>query len=276
MAMRAGRRHLAGYRLKLRSKPPLKPPRPPLDTAFLRPIAHRGLHNLAKARLENTAPAFRAAIAKGYAIECDLQGAEDGTPMVFHDPKLDRLVDAKGAIAAYSADELAGFRYKGLDEGILTFAELLELVAGKVPLLVEVKRNGRLRPGFLESIAHQAAAYRGPIALMSFDRKVVETLGDLAPSVPRGALIGSRQLISSLWAVRSRTRESPAASRLFGSAPDGVAFYAVQINLVAVARAWMRRRQQELPLFTWTVRTPRQRARAARWADAPIFEGYEA
>ena len=89
-------------------------------------------------------------------------------------------------------------------------------------------------------------------------------------------MIGGRQLIASLWAARSRTRESPAASRLFGSAPEGVAFYAVQINLVAVARTWMRRRSQELPLFTWTVRTPRQRARAARWADAPIFEGYEA
>jgi glycerophosphoryl diester phosphodiesterase len=63
--------------------------------------------------------------------------------------------------------------------------------------------------------------------------------------------------------------------RLFGSAPEGVAFYAVQINLVAVARTWMSRRAHDLPLFTWTVRTPRQRARAARWADAPIFEGYE-
>jgi glycerophosphoryl diester phosphodiesterase len=276
MAMRAGRRQLAGSPLKPSSKPLSKPPRPPLDRAtFVRPIAHRGWHDKAKGRLENTAPAFRAAIAGGYGIECDLQGAEDGTPMVFHDQNLDRLVAAKGAIAAYSADKLAGFRYKGLNEGILTFAQLLELVAGKVPLLVEVKHNGRLRPGFLESIARQAAAYKGPIALMSFDRKVVASLGELAPSVPRGALIGSRQLISSLWAARSRTRESPAASRLFGTAPDGVAFYAVQINLVAVARAWMRRRRQELPLFTWTVRTPRHRARAARWADAPIFEGYE-
>lgn len=269
MTMRAGRRHPAGS--------PLKPPRPPLDRAvFVRPIAHRGWHDAAQGRLENTAPAFHAAIEKGYGIECDLQGAEDGTPMVFHDLRLDRLVDATGPIAAYSARSLARFRYKGLDEGILTFAQFLDLVSGRAPLLVEVKRNGTLRPGFLESIARQAAAYKGPIALMSFDRGVVTTLGELAASVPRGSIIGSRQLISTLWAPRSRTRESPAASRLLGSAPEGVGFYAVQINLVAVARTWMRRRSQELPLFTWTVRTPRQRARAARWADAPIFEGYEA
>jgi glycerophosphoryl diester phosphodiesterase len=242
----------------------------------VRPIAHRGWHDKTRGRLENTAPAFRAAIKKGYGIECDLQGAADGTPMVFHDQTLDRLVAATGPLAAYPADVLGGFRYKGQSEGIQTFAQFLDLVGGQVPLLVEVKRDGRLRPGFLESVARQAAAYKGPIALMSFDRRVVRALGELAPSVPRGAIVGSRQLISGLWSARSRTRESPAASRLFASAPDGVAFYAVQVNLVAVARAWMRRRAHDVPLFTWTVRTPRQRARAARWADAPIFEGYEA
>jgi glycerophosphoryl diester phosphodiesterase len=265
--MRASKRHLAGHRLI---------PHPPLDrAAFVRPIAHRGWHDKARGRVENTAPAFRVAIEKGYGIECDLQGADDGTPMVFHDLQLDRLVDASGPIAAYSARSLARFRYKGQDERILTFAQLLDLVDGRVPLLVEVKRERALRAGFLESIARQAAGYRGPVALMSFDRPTVAALGELAPAVPRGCVVGSRQLIASLWAGRSRKRASPAASRLFASAPEGIAFYAVQINLVAVARTWMSRRAQDLPLFTWTVRTPRQRARAARWADAPIFEGYE-
>jgi glycerophosphoryl diester phosphodiesterase len=265
--MRAAKSHRDGHRLK---------PHPPLDrAAFVRPIAHRGWHEKAKGRLENTAPAFRAAIDKGYGIECDLQGAEDGTPMVFHDSKLDRLVTASGPIAAYSPRSLARLRYKGQDEKILSFAQLLDLVDGRVPLLVEVKRNGAVSTKFLEGIARQASAYKGPIALMSFDRGAVAALEMLAPAVPRGSIIGGRQLLSSLWAGRSHRRESPAAMRLFGSAPEGVAFYAVQINLVAVARAWMSRRAHDLPLFTWTVRTPRQRARAARWADAPIFEGYE-
>jgi glycerophosphoryl diester phosphodiesterase len=267
-AMRAARRNLAGSR---------PGPNPPLDrAAFVRPIAHRGWHDSAKGRLENTAPAFRAAIDKGYGIECDLQAAEDGTPMVFHDIKLDRLVAASGPIAAYSPRSLARLSYRGQDERILSFAQLLDLVGGRVPLLVEVKRNGTPRPEFLERIGRQAAAYKGPVALMSFDRATVTALGELAPAVPRGAVVGGRQLISSLWTGRGRRRESPAASRLFASAPDGVAFYAVEIKLVAVARTWMTRRAHHLPLFTWTVRTPRQRARAARWADAPIFEGYEA
>ena len=111
---------------------------------------------------------------------------------------------------------------------------------------------------------------------MSFDRKIVTALGELAPAIPRGAVVGGHQLLASLWTGRSGTRESPAASRVFGSAHDGVGFYAVDVKLVAVARKWMSRHALDLPLFTWTVRTPRQRAAAARWADAPIFEGYEA
>jgi glycerophosphoryl diester phosphodiesterase len=225
--------------------------------------------------VENSAPAFDAAVAKGYGIECDLQAAEDGTPMVFHDVTLDRLVAATGSIAAYSPLELARLRYRGQDERILSFAQFLDLVAGRVPSLVEVKRNGKLHPEFLGKVAKLATAYKGPIALMSFDRATVAALGQIAPAIPRGAVIGGRQLLSGLWVGRSRRRESPAAARLLASAPDGVAFYAVNTQLVAVARGWMSRRAHDLPLFTWTVRSPRQRVRAARWADAPIFEGYE-
>jgi glycerophosphoryl diester phosphodiesterase len=195
---------------------------------------------------------------------------------VFHDSKLDRLMEGSGPISAYSPGSLAKLRYKGQDEKILRFGDLLDLVGGRVPLLVEVKGNGTLRPEFLERVARQASAYKGPLALMSFDRGSIAALGGLAPTVPRGPVVGGRQLIASLLSARRRRRESSAAARLFASAPEGVAFYAVDIKLAALARAWMRRRGQELPLFTWTVRTPRQRARAERWADAPIFEGYEA
>src|SRR5581483_1787688 len=162
--------------------------------AFLRPIAHRGLHDAGRGRIENTAPAFLAAVQAGYGIECDLQAARDGTPMVFHDKKLDRLVAASGPIAAHTPQDLARLRYKGSDTGILTFAQLLELVDGRAPLLVEVKINGRTPPAhFLDRIARQARAYEGPIALMSFNADVVATLAKLAPRVPRGPVIRSQQ-----------------------------------------------------------------------------------
>ena len=88
---------------------------PGLDRdTFVRPIAHRGLHDPTAGRIENTAPAFRAAIDKGYGIECDLQPADDGTPMVFHDEKLDRLVAATGPIAALLAGDARQIPLQGV------------------------------------------------------------------------------------------------------------------------------------------------------------------
>src|SRR6185503_8591113 len=113
-----------------------------LDRAtFLRPIAHRGLHSRSKGRIENTAPAFLAAIARGYGIECDLQAAADGTPMVFHDDKLDRLLGVPGRISRLAPAALARLRYRNSDTAVLTFADFLRLVDGNAPLLVEVKVN---------------------------------------------------------------------------------------------------------------------------------------
>ena len=264
--------------IALKGASPVGRPRssPGLDRdTFVRPIAHRGLHDSTAGRLENTVPAFQAAIDGGYGIECDLQPAVDGTPMVFHDDTLDRLVAATGPVAARSPAALAKLRYKGLEEKMLTFAQLLDLVGGCVPLLVEVKgRKSGTDAAFLENIARQARAYAGPIALMSFERTVVAALGERAPKVPLGAIVGGQQALASLWAGREKMHDSATVSRASGR--RSVDFYAVDVKLVAVARKWMLRHAPDLPLFTWTVRTPRQRAAAARWADAPIFEGYKA
>ena len=248
-----------------------------LRDIFIRPIAHRGLHDATVDRLENTAPAFQAAIDKGYGIECDLQAAIDGTPMVFHDSTLERLVAASGPIADYTPAMLGRFHYKGQAETILSFAQFLELVDGRVPLLVEVKgKKAGTNAAYIEKIARQARAYKGPIALMSFNRSLVAALGERAPHIPRGAVVGGQQVLARMWAAGAGARSGPAATRTVSRESSGLSFYAVDVKLVAVARRWMTRQKLSIPLFTWTVRTPRQRATAARWADAPIFEGYEA
>src|SRR5688572_8774554 len=126
-----------------RSKPssPSRRPDGMLDRAFLRPIAHRGLHHVAKGVIENTAAAFTAAIDRGYGIECDLQPASDGTPFVFHDAEFARLIDAPGRVDDYPPAAIAGLVYRGSSEHILPLAELLDVVAGRVPLLVEIKSD---------------------------------------------------------------------------------------------------------------------------------------
>jgi glycerophosphoryl diester phosphodiesterase len=245
-------------------------------SAFLRPIAHRGLHRGGRGPVENTEPAFRAAMQHGYGIECDLQPASDGTPMVFHDDTLDRLVAASGRIAARTPESLARLRYRRQDTGILTFTGLLDLVAGQVPLLVEVKaERGQPPPAFLEAIADIAAAHRGPVALMSFNTDVVEKLRALAPKVPVGLVIGRHQVLKS-WLARAGTAaEGTALSRLLDAAVERVSFFAMDVRLVKAAAAWREQGRHDLPLFSWTIRTARQRATAQRYADAPIFEGYE-
>jgi glycerophosphoryl diester phosphodiesterase len=247
------------------------------EAAFLRPIAHRGLHDQRLGRLENTAPAFEAAIAKGYGIECDLQAAEDGTPMVFHDETLERLVGLPARISTWSAASLSRLRYKGGDQRILKFAELLELVGGRAPILVEVKRNRRPPPhAFVPKVARIAAAYRGPVALMSFNRDLVGAFATLAARLPRGMIVGRHQLRPGWWMTPSREKKIAALGRVLEDAPAGVSFHAVDVKILHMAWAWRERTAPDLPLFSWTIRTMRERAAAAKWADAPIFEGYEA
>ena len=132
-----------------------------LDRTFVRPIAHRGLHDAKAGVIENTAPAFAAAIAKGYGIECDLRPAADGTPIVFHDERLDRLVEARGEVAALSPAELTRLAYRRAGSPgtrIITFADLIDLVDGHVPMLVEVKSEwGPPDAAFMKAMKPSAA-----------------------------------------------------------------------------------------------------------------------
>ena len=171
----------------------------------------------------------------------------------------------------------ARLRYKGQDERILTFTELLELVAGRTPILVEVKRNRRAPPeAFLHKIARIATHYRGPLALMSFNTDIVSAFVELAPRIPRGPVVGTHQLRPGWWMTPNRARKFAAVGRLLDRMPPASSFHAVDVKMLHAAWEWRERAAPGLPLFSWTIRTQRERAAAAKWADAPIFEGYEA
>jgi glycerophosphoryl diester phosphodiesterase len=138
---------------------------PELDPRFLRlPLAHRGLHDRSRGVIENSRSAVIAAIDAGYGIEIDIQAAADGEAMVFHDEALPRLTEAPGLVADHTAAVLSGFRLRGSDETIPTLPEILALVGGRAPLLIEVKdQTGVLGPdvGPLEArVAACLAGYR--------------------------------------------------------------------------------------------------------------------
>lgn len=252
-----------------------------LDRAtFLRPIAHRGLHDAAKGIVENTRPAFEAAIAKGYGIECDLRPGADGTPLVFHDLALARLTQGSGLVTELQPACAAKLPFKGAEiTGILPFADLLALVAGRVPLFAEIKSEWETPDlGFLSEIARLAKLYKRPLALMSFDPAVVAAIGRLAPEVPRGIVSGSYfDADGKGWWPDSPLTDARrrALASLLESGQAAPSFYAYEVGALP-APATQRARAQGLPVLTWTVRTEDQRRIAKQHADAPIFEGFEA
>jgi glycerophosphoryl diester phosphodiesterase len=244
-------------------------------SAFLRPIAHRGLHDAAKGIIENTVAAFEAAIVRGYGIECDVRPAGCATPMVFHDLTLERLVEAEGPLAAHEAAALKRLAYRGAGGSMIDLADLLDLVGGRVPLLIEIKSEWEAPdPRYLRAIADTVGGYRGPVALMSFDPAVMAGIRQLAPHVPRGIVSG---LFAGdcWWRGKLGAERAYSLTHLLESGPAAPDFYAYDVNALPTPVTRFVREVLGLPLFTWTVRTEEQRETAARWADAPIFEGYE-
>jgi len=243
--------------------------------AFLRPMAHRGLHDEARGIIENTAPAFTAAIAKGYGIECDLRPAADGTPMVFHDLELERLIDAPRRISDYTPQALRSLTYRGTGESILPFSDFLDLASGRVPLLVEIKSEwDEPDPVFLKAIVRRAAAYRGPLALMSFDPAVMAAVRSLNPAIPRGIVAGIYDG-PGWWLDRLDATRAFRLSHLLESGPAEPDFYSYHVKALPTPVTRFVREVLKIPLFTWTVRTAAERAVAGDWADVMTFEGFE-
>jgi len=247
-----------------------------LDRAvFVRPIAHRGLHDAASGVIENSGPAFEAAIARGYGIECDLQPASDGTAMVFHDRALKRLVDAPGETTDYSPDALSAMRYRGdASAAILNLSDLLALIGGRVPMLIEVKTSWSAPdPRFISAIAREISAYRGPCAVMSFDPAIVTALKPLLPNVPRGIVSG---VYTREWTDGKIDEErSWRLTHLLESGPASPDFFAYHVKALPTPVTRFLREGLGIPLFTWTVRTQDELRTARDWADAPIFESVD-
>jgi glycerophosphoryl diester phosphodiesterase len=233
-----------------------------------RPIAHRGLHNAARGIVENTASAFNAAIAGNYAIECDLQVSADGEAMVHHDGALGRLTEGSGRLDATTAADLKTVRYYATADRMMTLGELCDLVCTRVTLVIELKSRHEGDCRLVPRAAAVLSGYAGPAALMSFDPAQIEALRTTAPKLARGLVAESRHAHRNGQVRTALTYCRHALS----ARPQFLAYSASDLpaTLPLMARNLLR-----LPLLTWTVRTSEQRARAMRWADQIIFEGFQ-
>jgi len=243
-----------------------------LDWLIARPVAHRGLHNSATGVVENTPSAFTAAVAGNYSIECDLQLSADGEAMVFHDDSLERLTEGSGRVDALPAAALKRVTFRATPDHMITLAELCELVAGRVTLVIEVKSHFDGDRRLIRRAAEVLTSYRGPVALMSFDPGPMAALRALAPGLTRG-IVAERHYRHREWdhlSIRAK-RALAYFTHAMATRPQ---FIAYSVKDLPSALPLAARRVLKLPLLTWTVRTPEDRERAGRYADQIIFEGF--
>ncbi len=255
-------------------------PRPtpvPLPDAFRRlPLAHRALHDRAAGRPENSRAAIRAAVAAGYGIEIDIQPSRDGVPMVFHDYDLKRLTGTPGAVAQRTAAELGAMQLLDAGDGIPTLAEVLEIVGGRVPLLIEVKdQDGAVGPNvgpLEEAVARVLTGYAGPVAVMSFNPHSVAALARFAPDIARGLVAGGPD--DSTY--RGLPPERAAALGAVADFDAVGASFASWDNRLLDRPAIGALKARGQPILCWTIRSPEAEAEARKFADNITFEGYTA
>lgn len=242
------------------------------DWLTARPVAHRGLHEAARGIIENMPGAVTAAIAGNFAIEVDLQLTADGEAMVHHDDELGRLTEGTGALLGKTAAELKAVNFRDTAERMMSFGDLCALVDGRVPLVIEVKSHFDGDRKLVARMAQVLAGYSGPAAVMSFDPDQVLALRETIPERPRG-IIAQRSYDDGYWnKLTPAQRDGMLHLRhVFRTRPHFVSYW---INDLPALAPWIARHVFGLPLLTWTVRTPEQRERAARYADQITFEGF--
>lgn len=248
--------------------------RPTLPDAFLTiPITHRALHDVTKGRAENSPAAIRAAIDAGYGIEIDLQLSADGQAMVFHDETLDRLTGESGLVNQRRAADLSRIPLTGSTDTIPTLTEVLALVAGRVPLLIEIKdQTGDMSPTdarLEEATATALAGYNGPVAVMSFNPHAVINMARLAPHIPRG-------ITTSAYDPADWHPVSAARCAELRQIPDydraGACFISHEAS--DLARPRVAELKTKGAVLCWTITSPEAEAKARKIAQNITFERY--
>jgi len=214
-------------------------------------FAHRGLHNGSEFP-ENSLIAFAAALEKGAGIECDLRLTKDNEIVVFHDADARRMCASPLKIVSSTAEELS--RLKVGEHPIPTLTSLLTLVAGRVPLLLEIKVESNIWR-WIRPLRDTLYDYGGAVGIMSFDPRIPRAVRTNMPEMRRGLVI--------------RDGLSPWRRNLaiWHASPQFLA-----VDKKALANRWVAQARSVIPIYSWTIRTPDERAQAEVQADALIWE----
>ncbi len=230
--------------------------------------AHRGLHD--DKIPENSLAAFRAAVEGGYGIELDVRLSKDGKLVVFHDEDLQRMIGTHGKTTDFTAVELAGMSLLGTEEGIPQLKEVLNLVDGKVPLLIEIKETAE-ETDVAPMLAMLLRSYEGPYIVESFNPLSLHRFGKILPHVPRGILSHSYHKYPEFEGILYFALEFLLLNRI--CCPSFVAF---QKNHTKLNLSFQLTRLMGAATFAWTVNSEEEeKAAFAAGFDTVIFEGYK-
>jgi glycerophosphoryl diester phosphodiesterase len=218
-------------------------------------FAHRGLHFGSEAP-ENSLAAFERAIELGAGIECDVRLSGDRSAVVFHDSDLTRMCDVSLKVEQTPAALLEGQRLSGSNQQIPALSRVLEVVGGRVPLLLELKTDRGNAARLCRAVFFDLSRRSGPIGIMSFDPKVGGWLRRNAPLIARGLVIA---------------KDTPRHRRWLAVLIAAPQFLAV--NRECLNAPWVARIRRRMPVYAWTIRTSAERAQAEVQADALIWEG---
>lgn len=228
-------------------------------------IAHRGLHD--ETTPENSIPAFKKAIEAGYAIELDVRPLADGTLVVFHDDRLGRMTGKDGFIANFTYDDLKDITLLKTKEHIPTFEEVLKVVDGQTPLLIEIKNNGKV--GFEKDVWKLLSKYKGEYAVQSFNPYSLEWFKLHAPHVKRGQLscFYNKNDNPELGFFKRYALKRMLLNNKV-SEPHFISYKASNVPNKYVKKF------NDLPLLVWVIKNVNQYNKVKKYCDNIIFEDF--
>ena len=230
--------------------------------------AHRGLHSADRA--ENSMSAFAAAKEAGFGIELDVRLSKDGELVVFHDDNLSRVVGKEGKVIDFTAAELAQMSLSGTSDGIPTLKEVLDLIDGTVPLLIEIKMGGG-ESGIAEKFLEVIEGYKGEFIVESFNPLALKIVREGRPDILRG-ILALEYMKEDRYKGKLLYRLAQNLELNFLTRPD---FIAYDKNGYVVPKLRFVRRTFGTPLIAWTIKSQEEEnAAISHGFDTVIFENY--
>lgn len=229
-----------------------------IEFLLKKPIAHRGLHN--NKYLENTIESFENAINNGYPIELDVHLVKGGDIVVFHDDNLKRMCGINKRINKLTLPQIKKLRLFDGTSTIPTLKEVIDIVQGKVPILIELKNESNPKKTVMKTL-EVLNGYSGKFALQSFSPLNLLWINRLAPKIPKG------QLSSFHKNSKNPVKVMIKKLRFYNLTK----FDFITYNIEDLPNKYVEK-FKNLPLLAYTIRTKEEILKAKNLTQNYIFE----